>query len=55
MDTQTNDRPMTACEAYTEDCRRKPYYHTGQRRPKWDDLPDFAKWSWQRNPTPRDW
>ena len=46
---------MTGREAYKEDVRRKPTYHNGQPRKQWDDLDAIAQWSWNRNPTPRDW
>jgi hypothetical protein len=41
--------------AYAEDVRRHPNYDNGKPRCSWDALCDIAKWSWQRNPTPRDW
>jgi hypothetical protein len=41
--------------AYEEDVRRKPNHHDGTSRPAWDQLSDVAQWSWERNPTPRDW
>jgi len=41
--------------AYSEDVRRCPNYHTGERRPTWAQLDYHAKVSWERNPTPRDW
>jgi hypothetical protein len=41
--------------AYTEDVRRRPTYHTGEPRPAWAQINDWAKTSWERNPTPRDW
>jgi len=41
--------------AYNEDVRRRPTYHTGERRPSWAQLATYAKWSWERNPTPRDY
>lgn len=41
--------------AYEEDCRRKPVYPNGGQRIPWDRLPDHAQWSWERDPTPREW
>ncbi len=46
---------MTGQQAYEEDVRRHPNHHDGTPRPDWDKLLDIAKWSWNRNPTPRDW
>ena len=40
--------------AYEEDCRRHPRYHDGSPRRAWDDLSEHARWSWERNPTPRE-
>jgi len=49
-------RNMTPGElAYNEDVRRQPTYHTGERRPAWAALETYAKQSWERDPTPRDW
>lgn len=50
---------MTAREAYEEDVRRCPNYPKdvcgGGRRPTWDELSDWGKESWRRNPTPREY
>jgi hypothetical protein len=46
--------------AYETDCARKPFYHPRvdgiliARRP-WDQLGAIERWSWERNPTPRQW
>lgn len=40
--------------AYEEDVRRWPRYHDGQPRKAWDELDDVARWSWIRDPRPRD-
>jgi|GEM_PF-3895120 len=48
-------RTYTPQEAYEEDCRRKPTYDNGDPRVSWADLPQWAKWSWERSPSPRDW
>lgn len=46
---------MTGKQAYEEDLRRCPIYpHTGKPRPRWDELSDVVKCSWNKNPTPRD-
>ena len=37
--------------AYEADCRAKPLYHDGTKRPAWDALWSLAQWSWIRNPT----
>ena len=44
---------MTGREAYEEDCRRKPHYHTGQPRKPWEQLDSVEQWSWDKSPTPR--
>lgn len=41
--------------AYNEDLRRQPLYHTGEPRLTWAQLDAWAKQSWERNPTPRDY
>lgn len=46
--------------AYEADCKLKPYYHprvdgTLIKRLPWQSLSAIARWSWERNPTPRDW
>lgn len=39
--------------AYEADVRARPTYDDGSPRPTWDQLCEVAKWSWERNPTPR--
>lgn len=34
--------------AYEADCLRRPVYHDGSPRKSWDNLPEIAKWSWER-------
>ena len=46
---------MTGKEAYEEDVRRKPTYHTGEPRKAWDKLDKAIQDNWNRYPTPRDW
>jgi hypothetical protein len=46
---------MTGKEAYEADLDRQPLYHDGTPRPGWEELHKAAQWSWERNPTPRDW
>jgi hypothetical protein len=41
--------------SYETDCQRAPRYHDGTPRKAWGELPEHAKWSWERNPTPRDY
>jgi len=41
--------------AYEEDCKRRPYYDVGIKRKAWDELGPIEKWSWEKNPTPREW
>ncbi len=48
-----SDQKMTGRQAYEEDVRRKPTYEDGTRRLPWDCLPDYAKATWDYNPTPR--
>jgi hypothetical protein len=39
--------------AYETELRARPRYDDGGQRKTWDQLPEIAKWSWERNPTPR--
>lgn len=39
--------------AYIEDCKRKPNYHTGEPRRTWEDLPEYIQATWEKNPTSR--
>jgi hypothetical protein len=41
--------------AYEEDVRRRPLHHDGSPRRPWSVISDVAKWSWERDPSPRDW
>lgn len=46
--------------AYEADCLRKPYYHprvdgTLIPRLQWQALGAIERWSWEKNPTPRNW
>lgn len=46
--------------AYEEDVRRKPKYHprydgTVLPRVPWGELGAIERWSWEKNPTPRNW
>lgn len=40
--------------AYEADMRRCPFYHDNAPRRTWEQLSPEARWSWERNPTPRD-
>jgi hypothetical protein len=44
---------MTPQEAYESDLKITPTYHDGTARPSWERLSAIARWSWERNPTPR--
>jgi len=46
-------RPTPGQLAYQEDVRRCPQYHDGTPRKAWSQLCEVAKWSWERNPVPR--
>ena len=37
--------------AYERDLARHPLYHNGRPRPQWAALWEFARWSWERNPS----
>lgn len=39
--------------AYEADVVARPFYEDGTPRRSWEQLSDVAKWSWERNPTPR--
>lgn len=39
--------------AYEADVMNQPRYHDGTQRKPWRDLQPFARWTWERNPTPR--
>lgn len=39
--------------AYETELQAWPFYHDGAPRVAWDQLCAFARWSWERNPTPR--
>lgn len=39
--------------AYERDLTATPTYHDGKERRAWDQLPEYARWSWERNPTDR--
>jgi hypothetical protein len=40
-------------QAYDADLIQQPLYHDGTTRPSWQQLSEIARWSWERNPTPR--
>lgn len=44
---------MTGQQAYEQDLAARPRYHDGTPRRTWAQLDDIARWSWERNPTPR--
>lgn len=39
--------------AYECELLAKPLYDDGSPRKPWSALCDIAKWSWEKNPTPR--
>jgi hypothetical protein len=39
--------------AYEAELIAWPDYHDGAPRPPWERLNDLARWSWEKNPTPR--
>jgi hypothetical protein len=41
--------------AYIEDCKRRPHYDNGAPRKAWAQLGAPERWSWERNPTAREW
>lgn len=41
--------------AYEQDVERQPNYHTGEPRRSWAALGEVERWSWERNPTPREY
>ena len=43
--------PTAGQRAYERDVALHPTYHNGQPRPAWERLPDYARESWERNPT----
>lgn len=42
-------------QAYERDVAKAPRYHDGQPRRAWQDIGAIAQWSWERNPTDREW
>lgn len=44
---------MNGREAYEQDVRGCPLYHDGSPRVGWNQLCEVARYSWDRNPTPR--
>jgi len=40
-------------KAYERDIAKRPNYHDGTPRKSWTELPEWAQWSWNRNPTDR--
>lgn len=51
---ETSATKTAAQLAYEADVSRCPLYHDGSPRVGWDRLSAVARWSWERNPTPRD-
>ena len=38
--------------AYERELKREPAYHWGAPRPAWENLPEIARWSWERGNEP---
>jgi hypothetical protein len=34
--------------AYESDVKRRPVYHDGMPRKRWEELSAIARWSWER-------
>lgn len=50
----TDNSPKSAGQiAYETDTAARPNYHDGAPRRPWPMLPEIARYSWERNPTPR--
>lgn len=45
---------MAAKAVYEEDVRRWPNYDNGEPRKTWEQLSEISRWSWIRDPRPRD-
>jgi hypothetical protein len=42
--------------AYRADCERQPFYIGSHiKRRTWDDLADYERATWEKNPTAREW
>lgn len=41
--------------AYETDVKKYKEAGGKMQRCSWDELPEYAKQSWKRNPTPREW
>lgn len=41
--------------AYEADVTARPRYDDGTARKRWTELCEVARYSWDRNPTPRNW
>lgn len=49
------DKPKTLGQiAYDADVAARPRYDDGTPRRRWEQLPQVAQWSWERNPIPRE-
>ena len=46
-----NGTPRGGDQGSEADRAQLPLYHNGTPRPCWADLPDYAQWSWNGNPT----
>jgi len=55
MGTTNMERKTLGQIAYEEDCNRRPTYPDGSKRKPWSQLDSWARLSWERNPTAREW
>jgi len=53
MTTPNPTLESAARAAYEADVREMPTYHDGAPRVPWERLCAIARWSWERNPSPR--
>lgn len=47
-----DDREAKGRALYEADVARRPLYHDGVPRPKWERLRDFAQETWMKEPAP---
>ena len=51
--TPNPEREALGRAAYEADCAARPLYQDGGKRHAWEELPEYARESWRRNPQPR--
>ena len=47
-----SNQPSRGQLDYESDLQRRPLYHDGKPRKAWSQLPELARWSWEREPKP---